>query len=241
MKIYRILSCLIITLLFLCPIQVSAMTYGQGVYDKANIFSSAQIEELNELCKESEQAGIPVFILSSDSRDKDYYKYSGDSFSDYWGTKLGTPDFACLFIDMNSDSFNVFYEGESAKKIPADTVEDMKEQIRPLLNEGDFFNASKILLEKTIYFANNEESSQTTKIMQDILIPALTYAIVPAIVIVGVLVAVNISKAKTKTIAKTANNYVDNSNFIISHKSDYFVRKYTTKREKPKNNTQGKN
>jgi uncharacterized protein len=123
----------------------------QKVFDDANLFSSTEINDLQEEVVEmAEQYKLDIIIVTTNHKAgkasvayaDDFYDYNNFGYDHSQGTGI------LLLIDMEDRTVVISTSGDAIQMFSDRTLEKMKEAITPYLSKAEYYNASSLFLKK---------------------------------------------------------------------------------------------
>jgi uncharacterized protein len=236
----------------------------QHIYDKADLLSTSEITDLEEMCTEyGDEAGIEIMILTHDDSNA---VYAEDYIEDFEDT-LPVGDRVYLLIDMNNR--DVFIEGYGLTEtyIHSKRIAVIIDDITPSLSNGDYYNAFLTYIKSSAaymsddselnydhdYTAGTPQSSDSNAPNYDETWPTdynsyentvenvltnVWFQLLAAIIIGAIAVAIMAYNAGGK-MTTGGNTYMDSGNSGLIGRRDDYIRTQVTRVRRPQNNNNG--
>lgn len=234
---------------------------NQHVYDKADLLSTTEIENLEQLCIDyGNEAGIDIMILTHNDKNGGYAEDYIEDFED----KLPVGNRVYLLIDMNERV--VFMEGYGSAEtyIHSKRINAIIEEITPDLSNGNYYDACTTYIKRSAaymsddselnydhdYTAGTPQSSNPNAPNYDEtwpsdrnsgtsdfikLISNVWVQLITSIVIGIIAVSIMAYRSGGTMTAGSANYIEQNNSGLIGRRDDY-VRTQVTRVRKPQNN-----
>ncbi len=234
---------------------------NQHVYDKADLLSTSEAEELEQLCIDyGNEAGIDIMILTHDDPNGGYAEDYIENFED----QLPVGNRVYLLIDMNERV--VFMEGYGTAEtyIHSKRIDTIIEEITPDLSNGNYYDACVTYIERSAaymsddselnydhdYTAGTPQSSNPNAPNYDetwpgdrnsgssefiAIISNVWVQLIASLVIGIITVSIMAFQSGGRMTAGSANYIESNNSGLIGRRDDY-VRTQVTRVRKPQNN-----
>jgi uncharacterized protein len=234
---------------------------NQHIYDKADLLSTSEIEDLEKMCTEyGDEAGIEIMILTHDDPDAVYAEDYIENFED----NLPVGDRVYILLDMQNR--DVFMEGYGLAEtyIHSKRIATIIDEITPSLSNGDYYDAFATYIERSAaymsddselnydhdYTASKPQSNDPSASNYDETWPAeynsgnnavdsiLTnvWFQLLAAVIIGIIVVAIMAYNSGGKMTTGGNTYMDSGNSGLIGRRDDYVRTQVTRVRKPQNN-----
>lgn len=234
---------------------------NQHVYDKADLLSTSEIEDLEKMCTEyGDEAGIEIMILTHDDPDAVYAEDYIENFED----NLPVGDRVYILLDMQNR--DVFMEGYGLAEtyIHSKRIATIIDEITPSLSNGDYYDAFATYIERSAaymsddselnydhdYTASKPQSNNPNASNYDETWPAqynsgnnavdsiLTnvWFQLLAAVIIGIIAVAIMAYNSGGKMTTGGNTYMDSGNSGLIGRRDDYVRTQVTRVRKPQNN-----
>ncbi|WP_086348102.1 TPM domain-containing protein [Candidatus Enterococcus clewellii] len=243
-KRYALLAIALFSFLFALP----SLAYASDntVDDQAGLFSSSEIQQLNEKAAVIEKKSkAQVFIVTTDNSDKDPYK-----FADYYLLDtIGKDENGIIFyIDMNNREFVISRSGNMIDYLNDKRTESALDDIEYFMSDQNYFGAADSYLtsvstffDKGVPKGHYRIDSETGKITyyKSLTTGEIILSIVGAALIAGGFVLFSISRYKLKFGGGYNYPVYEKSSLQLTEKEDRFVNSFVTTRHIPRNNSGG--
>ena len=221
---------------------VSSAAGKKSVIDDAGLIKASDEKELDKKIKNIQKDKFDVVILTVKSLDGKSAQDYADDYYDNNDYGLDNEKSGVLFLVSKGDrKYHISTKGAGIKAFTDYGIGRIKEEIKPYLSDGDYFNACDEFLNITKDFVKaykdgtpydtdnpyNEEIDYV--ILEDI---ALVIAFVIALISVGIM-RLRMNTAKPKG---TAMEYIKKGSFKLTSEKDIFMYSTVTKTAKPKDN-----
>lgn len=243
-KRYLVLAIAIFSFLLAVP----SMAYASDdtVDDQAGLFSSSEIQQLNEKAAAIEKKSkAQVFIVTTDDSNKDPYK-----FADYYLLDtIGKDENGIIFyIDTNNREFVISRSGNMIDYLNDARTESALDDIEYFMSDQDYFGAADSYLvsvstffDKGVPKGHYRIDSETGKITyyKSLTPVEIIIAVVAAAAIAGGFFLLSVSKYKLKFGGGYNYPVNEKSSLQLIEKEDRFVNSFVTTRHIPRNNSGG--
>lgn len=221
---------------------VSNAAKKSRVIDDADVISASDEKKLNEKVKDIQNDKFDVVILTVKSLDgKSAQDYADDYYDD---NDYGLDDekSGVLFLVSKGDrKYHISTKGAGIKAFTDYGIERIKDEIKPYLSDGEYFDACDEFLnitkdfvdaykEGTPYDTDNPYNEEIDYIILEVI--ALVISFVIALISVGIM-RLRMNTAKPKG---TATEYIKKGSFKLTSEKDIFMYSNVTKTAKPKDN-----
>lgn len=256
--------CLSISILFIGTLPVSAAQTVQSyqhVYDKADLLSTSELNNLEDLCiTYGEAAGIEIMILTHDDSSAPYIENYIEDFED----KLPVGDRVYLGMDMAER--DVFIEGFGSAEtyIHSKRIDTIIKKITPDLSDGNYYDAFTSYIKLAAdymsddselnydhdYTAGTPQSSDpdapnydatwpsdrnsTKSQVLEIMENPLVLLVIS--LIVGAIAVAIMAYNSSGRMTTGGNNYIDQNNSGLIGRRDIYLRTTVTRVRKPQDN-----
>lgn len=234
---------------------------SQHVYDKAELLSTTEQEELEQMCIDyGTKAGIDIMILTHNDPDAVYAETYIENFEDQ------IPDGNRVYILLDMQNRDVFMEGygKAETYIHSKRIASIIEEITPDLSAGDYYDAFVTYIERSAAYMSDDselnydhdytagtpqssdpnapnydatwrgDSNSGSTELVDIL-SNVWVQLLAAITIGIITVSVMAFHSSGRMTAGSANYIEQNNSGLIGRRDDY-VRTQVTRVRKPQNN-----
>jgi uncharacterized protein len=241
--------------------ETEAATSNQHVYDKANLLSTSELNDLEEMCTDyGDEAGIEIMILTHDDPDAVYAEDYIEEFED----ALPVGDRVYILLDMQNR--DVFMEGYGLAQtyIHSKRIAVIIDEITPSLSNGDYYDAFATYIERSAaymsddtelnydydYSAGTPQSSNPNAPNYDETWPAdynsvdntvenvltnVWFQLFAAIAI-GIIAVVIMAYNSGGKMTTGGNTYMESGNSGLIGRRDDYIRTQVTRVRKPQNN-----
>lgn len=244
-KIYFALASLAV----FCSIN-SLVVYAQVdciyVTDEADILSDEEEEGLESyLTNLSEKIGADVAFISVESTEGERI----DTYTDnaYEGMGYGmnsTYDGIMLLVNMDNSNrgYYISTEGACITSVNDAAIEKLKDDIKPLLSDGKYYDAVKTYADDVEFFSDlamngSPYGERATGFPWGM---AIAGSFIASAIAALVSLLANLSALKSISARDAANDYTRQGSLKITRSTENFLYHTITKRKKPENNSGGK-
>ena len=145
-----IISFIIFIMSFVMNSGISDASETNRVIDDANIISESEEAELNDKIKDIQSNNFDVVILTVNSLGSkseqeyadDYYDYNGYGFDDEHSGVL-------FLISMGERKYHISTTGKGIKAFTDYGIGKIKDEVKPYLSDGEYYNACDKFLTMT--------------------------------------------------------------------------------------------
>ncbi len=233
-RITLIVFSLLLIIFATTPAFATSYMDGPKVLDDGDLLTSGEQAELKQrLDQMSEKYGCDVVAVTvATLGDMDSEEYSDYLYNimDYgmWN------DGKCimLLVCMEYRDWALTPYGDASKYFPLSKQDDMIDNFKPYLSEGDIYSAFNAFADDCEYTFENYGKIQVKPLW-------IVAALVIGIVIAFIVVLVMKSQLKTVRFQPAANSYVKNDSMNVTQHRDIFLYSTVTRTPKPKNNSSG--
>lgn len=221
---------------------VSSAAGKKSVIDDAGLIKASDEKKLDKKIKNIQKDKFDVVILTVKSLDgKSAQDYADDYYdnNDYGldNEKSGV----LLLVSKGDRKYHISTKGAGIKAFTDYGIGRIKEEIKPYLSDGDYFNACdeflnitkdfvKAYKDGTPYDTDNPYNEEIDYVILEVI--ALVIAFVIALISVGIM-RLRMNTAKPKG---TAMEYIKKGSFKLTSEKDIFMYSTVTKTAKPKDN-----
>lgn len=239
-----------LTVMLFLAILPSSKSLAQtaAVEDGAGIFTADEITSFETQCTDiSSTYNTDIYILTTNSTDG---LNRHDYLSDY-ADSLAVENSVLLLICMDPDDrgYQIESFGTAQDLVLPERIDQISEDITPLLKSGSYALATQTFLDDTIYFLDNEPSQEDINSFhdsvnskgdnkEDSIFFQLWFQLLIAVALSAIIVIIMILNAGGK-VTTNAETYLDHNDSHILAQHDHYVRTTLTKHKKPKNNGGG--
>lgn len=221
---------------------VSSAAGKKSVIDDAGLIKASDEKELDKKIKNIQKDKFDVVILMVKSLDGKSAQDYADDYYDNNDYGLDNEKSGVLFLVSKGDrKYHISTKGAGIKAFTDYGIGRIKEEIKPYLSDGDYFNACdeflnitkdfvKAYKEGTPYDTDNPYNEEIDYVILEVI--ALVIAFVIALISVGIM-RLRMNTAKPKG---TAMEYIKKGSFKLTSEKDIFMYSTVTKTAKPKDN-----
>lgn len=221
---------------------VSSAAEKKSVIDDAGLIKASDEKELDKKIKNIQKDKFDVVILTVKSLDGKSAQDYADDYYDNNDYGLDNEKSGVLFLVSKGDrKYHISTKGAGIKAFTDYGIGRIKEEIKPYLSDGDYFNACdeflnitkdfvKAYKEGTPYDTDNPYNEEIDYVILEVI--ALVIAFVIALISVGIM-RLRMNTAKPKG---TAMEYIKKGSFKLTSEKDIFMYSTVTKTAKPKDN-----
>lgn len=221
---------------------VSSAAGKKSVIDDAELIKASDEKELDKKIKNIQKDKFDVVILTVKSLDGKSAQDYADDYYDNNDYGLDNEKSGVLFLVSKGDrKYHISTKGAGIKAFTDYGIGRIKEEIKPYLSDGDYFDACdeflnitkdfvKAYKDGTPYDTDNPYNEEIDYVILEVI--ALVIAFVIALISVGIM-RLRINTAKPKG---TAMEYIKKGSFKLTSEKDIFMYSTVTKTAKPKDN-----
>lgn len=221
---------------------VSSAAGKKSVIDDAGLIKASDEKELDKKIKNIQKDKFAVVILTVKSLDGKSAQDYADDYYDNNDYGLDNEKSGVLFLVSKGDrKYHISTKGAGIKAFTDYGIGRIKEEIKPYLSDGDYFNACdeflnitkdfvKAYKDGTPYDTDNPYNEEIDYVILEVI--ALVIAFVIALISVGIM-RLRMNTAKPKG---TAMEYIKKGSFKLTSEKDIFMYSTVTKTAKPKDN-----
>ena len=221
---------------------VSSAAGKKSVIDDAGLIKASDEKELDKQIKNIQKDKFDVVILTVKSLDGKSAQDYADDYYDNNDYGLDNEKSGVLFLVSKGDrKYHISTKGAGIKAFTDYGIGRIKEEIKPYLSDGDYFNACdeflnitkdfvKAYKDGTPYDTDNPYNEEIDYVILEVI--ALVIAFVIALISVGIM-RLRMNTAKPKG---TAMEYIKKGSFKLTSEKDIFMYSTVTKTAKPKDN-----
>lgn len=221
---------------------VSSAAGKKSVIDDAGLIKASDEKELDKKIKNIQKDKFDVVILTVKSLDGKSAQDYADDYYDNNDYGLDNEKSGVLFLVSKGDrKYHISTKGAGIKAFTDYGIGRIKEEIKPYLSDGDYFNACdeflnitkdfvKAYKDGTPYDTDNPYNEEIDYVILEVI--ALVIAFVIALISVGIM-RLRMNTAKPKG---TAMEYIKKGSFKLTSEKDIFMYSTVTKTVKPKDN-----
>lgn len=221
---------------------VSSAAGKKSVIDDAGLIKASDEKELDKKIKNIQKDKFDVVILTVKSLDGKSAQDYADDYYDNNDYGLDNEKSGVLFLVSKGDrKYHISTKGAGIKAFTDYDIGRIKEEIKPYLSDGDYFNACdeflnitkdfvKAYKDGTPYDTDNPYNEEIDYVILEVI--ALVIAFVIALISVGIM-RLRMNTAKPKG---TAMEYIKKGSFKLTSEKDIFMYSTVTKTAKPKDN-----
>lgn len=214
----------------------------KSVIDDAGLIKASDEKELDKKIKNIQKDKFDVVILTVKSLDGKSAQDYADDYYDNNDYGLDNEKSGVLFLVSKGDrKYHISTKGAGIKAFTDYGIGRIKEEIKPYLSDGDYFNACdeflnitkdfvKAYKDGTPYDTDNPYNEEIDYVILEVI--ALVIAFVVALISVGIM-RLRMNTAKPKG---TAMEYIKKGSFKLTSEKDIFMYSTVTKTAKPKDN-----
>ena len=221
---------------------VSSAAGKKSVIDDAGLIKASDEKKLDKKIKNIQKDKFDVVILTVKSLDGKSAQDYADDYYDNNDFGLDNEKSGVLFLVSKGDrKYHISTKGAGIKAFTDYGIGRIKEEIKPYLSDGDYFNACdeflnitkdfvKAYKDGTPYDTDNPYNEEIDYVILEVI--ALVIAFVIALISVGIM-RLRMNTAKPKG---TAMEYIKKGSFKLTSEKDIFMYSTVTKTAKPKDN-----
>ena len=221
---------------------VSSAAGKKSVIDDAELIKASDEKELDKKIKNIQKDKFDVVILTVKSFDGKSAQDYADDYYDNNDYGLDNEKSGVLFLVSKGDrKYHISTKGAGIKAFTDYGIGRIKEEIKPYLSDGDYFDACdeflnitkdfvKAYKDGTPYDTDNPYNEEIDYVILEVI--ALVIAFVIALISVGIM-RLRMNTAKPKG---TAMEYIKKGSFKLTSEKDIFMYSTVTKTAKPKDN-----
>lgn len=221
---------------------VSSAAGKKSVIDDAGLIKASDEKKLDKKIKNIQKDKFDVVILTVKSLDGKSAQDYADDYYDNNDYGLDNEKSGVLFLVSKGDrKYHISTKGAGIKAFTDYGIGRIKEEIKPYLSDGDYFDACdeflnitkdfvKAYKEGTPYDTDNPYNEEIDYVILEVI--ALVIAFVIALISVGIM-RLRMNTAKPKG---TAMEYIKKGSFKLTSEKDIFMYSTVTKTAKPKDN-----
>lgn len=221
---------------------VSSAAGKKSVIDDAGLIKASDEKKLDKKIKNIQKDKFDVVILTVKSLDGKSAQDYADDYYDNNDYGLDNEKSGVLFFVSKGDrKYHISTKGAGIKAFTDYGIGRIKEEIKPYLSDGDYFNACdeflnitkdfvKAYKDGTPYDTDNPYNEEIDYVILEVI--ALVIAFVIALISVGIM-RLRMNTAKPKG---TAMEYIKKGSFKLTSEKDIFMYSTVTKTAKPKDN-----
>lgn len=236
----------------------------QKVYDNYGLFSEEEIADLEDACSTYGDKGkVDIVIITTEGLGgitrkqylEDFYDETGLGYEKEFGTA------ALILIDMDSGNRGVEIQGygDAEYYINNDRTEYILDDIAPMLNDGDYYDAMIEYCKEVAYYMKEEKGVNTSPVtgaegsgnyygessysgpsdyygQEESIFFNTLFQLGLAIVIGAIAVAIMAIQSGGK-VTVNKYTYMDEQSSRILARQDNYIRTTTTRVRKPQNNS----
>ena len=221
---------------------VSSAAGKKSVIDDAGLLKASDEKKLDKKIKNIQKDKFDVVILTVKSLDGKSAQDYADDYYDNNDYGLDNEKSGVLFLVSKGDrKYHISTKGAGIKAFTDYGIGRIKEEIKPYLSDGDYFDACdeflnitknfvKAYKDGTPYDTDNPYNEEIDYVILEVI--ALVIAFVIALISVGIM-RLRMNTAKPKG---TAMEYIKKGSFKLTSEKDIFMYSTVTKTAKPKDN-----
>ena len=227
---------------FFLSFSVSNAAKKSRVIDQADVISRSDEKKLSEKVKDIQNDKFDVVILTVRSLGGKSAQDYADDYYDNNDYGLDSEKSGVLFLVSKGDrKYHISTKGAGIKAFTDYGIGRVKDEIKPYLSDGEYFNACDEFLNITKDFVkaykdgkpydnDNPYNEEIDYVILEVI--ALVISFVIALISVGIM-RLKMNTAKPKG---TASEYVKKGSFKLTSEKDIFMYSNVTKTAKPKDN-----
>ena len=221
---------------------VSSAAGKKSVIDDAGLIKASDEKKLDKKIKNIQKDKFDVVILTVKSLDGKSAQDYADDYYDNNDYGLDNEKSGVLFLVSKGDrKYHISTKGAGIKAFTDYGIGRIKEEIKPYLSDGDYFNACdeflnitkdfvKAYKDGTPYDTDNPYNEEIDYVILEVI--ALVIAFVIALISVGIM-RLRMNTAKPQG---TSIEYIKKGSFKLTSEKDIFMYSTVTKTAKPKDN-----
>ena len=217
---------------------VSSAAGKKSVIDDAELIKASDEKELDKKIKNIQKDKFDVVILTVKSLDGKSAQDYADDYYDNNDYGLDNEKSGVLFLVSKGDrKYHISTKGAGIKAFTDYGIGRIKEEIKPYLSDGDYFDACDEFLNITKDFVKAYKDG-TPYDTDNPYNEEIDYVILEVIAFVIALISVGIMRLRMNTAKPkgTAMEYIKKGSFKLTSEKDIFMYSTVTKTAKPKDN-----
>lgn len=230
-------------------------TSKQKIYDFAELLTAEEVEELERLATaHSDETEVDIIILTTNGTDgrtiedytENFYHQEGLGYNKQQG------DTVILALDMEGRDVSIEGFDKGSVYIDKPIGDIIREEIKPYLSDGYFFEAFTEFIELTRYYlgidpdVDYDEPNQDQyyidtrdyRSQEDNIFFELWFQILVSVGVAGIAVGIMGYRSSGRK-TTNARTYLDDGRSAVTARNDTFIRKTVTKVKKPTSNKGG--
>lgn len=225
---------------FFLGFSVGSAAGKSSVIDDAGLISASDEKKLSQKIKEIQKDKFDVVILTVKSLDGKSAQDYADDYYDNNDYGLDDEKSGVLFLVSKGDrKYHISTKGAGIKAFTDYGIGRIKDEIKPYLSDGDYFNACDEFLnitkdfvqaykEGAPYDTENPYNEEIDYVILEVIAFVISFVI--ALISVGIM-RLRMNTAKPKG---TATEYIKKGSFKLTSEKDIFMYSKVTKTPKPK-------
>lgn len=217
---------------------VSSAAGKKSVIDDAGLIKASDEKKLDKKIKNIQKDKFDVVILTVKSLDGKSAQDYADDYYDNNDYGLDNEKSGVLFLVSKGDrKYHISTKGAGIKAFTDYGIGRIKEEIKPYLSDGDYFDACDEFLNITKNFVKAYKDG-TPYDTDNPYNEEIDYVILEVIALVIALISVGIMRLRMNTAKPkgTAMEYIKKGSFKLTSEKDIFMYSTVTKTAKPKDN-----
>ncbi len=126
---------------------------NQHVYDKAELLSTSEIEELEQMCiDKGKEAGVEIILLT----DSDPDEADPDTYIENFEDQLPVANRVYTYIDMSNRKVWMEGYGTAEQYMNSDRITEITDAMVPYLKNQNYYDAFTLSIDRTVEFMHTE-------------------------------------------------------------------------------------
>ena len=213
------------------------------VYDNAGVLSTAQQENLEQMCIDyGAEADIDIIILTHNDKNAPY----AETYIEDWEDLQPAGDRVYLLVDLYNRDVSIEGFGRAETYIHSKRIDAILDEISPDLSDGNYYEAFQVYIQRSAGYMNDdsllnydhnytsEYGSSSSKAVS--LITNVWFQLLAAVIIGAITVSVMAHHSGGRMTAGSSNYMEQNHSGLIGRRDDY-LRTQVTRVRRPKVNT----
>ncbi|MGX7127004.1 TPM domain-containing protein [Enterococcus wangshanyuanii] len=232
-------------LILLFGFSIKSHAAENSIDDQAGLFTSEQIEQLNEKIAPIEaKTKAHIFILTNTDNEIDSTRFADYYMLDRIGKDQNGVTF---YIDMNQRKSVISTSGNMIDYLTDKRNDQMQDNIGPSLSNGNYFEAAQTFLDDTSSFfeqgvpgGHYRVDTETGKVTRYKVLTTteILIALIASVILSGIFFAISVSKYQLK-FGTYSYPFREKATLSLTSKNDRLINSFVTTRRIPRNNSNG--